>query len=282
MNVHVVCATPPTHVLQRMARALADQTGWSLSDKPNGAADLNYFMPYLSFEGVIGKNAAYFTHYEVNDAQKARRWAAVDRMVDGRIVTAAQYRARLASPSAVARPPIDLGKFTPPSARRRGDKPIVGVAGMTYRTGRKGEHLIGMLAQSRLSRQVRLIASGRGWGGVPTTNYAWERMQDFYHALDVLVCPSLVEGVPYPPIEALACGVQVVVPIGVGLLDDLPDVPGIWRYPAGDYDGMVAALRLALDDVGKHEAMLPACVAGYTAEAWAADHVRAFKEWFGG
>lgn len=279
MNVHIVCATPETHVLQRMARALADQTGWSLSSKADGAADVNYFMPYLSFEPCLGRTAAYFTHYEV-DREKARRWSAVDQMVDGRIVTAAQYRARLASPSAVARPPIDLGKFTPPSARRRGDKPIVGVAGMTYRTGRKGEHLITMLAQSRLSRQVRLIASGRGWSGVQTTNYPWERMQDFYHALDLLLCPSLVEGVPYPPLEALACGVQVVIPVGVGLLDDLPDTPGIWRYSAGDYDGMVAALRLALDDVGKHEATLPATVAGYTAAAWADDHARAFKEWF--
>lgn len=283
MNVHIVCEVKdPTHVLSRMARTLADGTGWSLGAEADPAADVNYFMPYLSYKPVGTKTAAYFTHLEEADRSKADRWRAVDQMVDGRFVTAGQYLAHLRGHRATARPPLDFAKFCPDGRRPRSAPRAIGVAGMVYRTGRKGDHLVQMLKASSLGRSARLIASGRGWS-IPTTRHEWAQMQDFYRSLDVFLCTSLIEGVPYPPLEALACGVPAVVPIGVGLLDDLPEF-GVYRYEAGDYDGMVAALRAALDEPRWREAeqrsRLPFSVSQYTPAAWCADHVAALERWF--
>ena len=72
---------------------------------------------------------------------------------------------------------------------------------------------------------------------------SWNDMPQFYQGLDVLVCPSRVEGGPMPVLEALACGVRVVIPQHVGILDELPDVPGIHRYPRGDLASLIAALE---------------------------------------
>lgn len=282
MNVHIVCEVGGTHVLQRMARALADETGWSLSTTPDPAADVNYFLPYLSWQPVGTRTAAYFTHLETGDSGKATKWHAVDVRVDGRIVTASRYLAHLHGSRAMARPPVDLGKFTP-ERRRRGPTRTVGVSGMVYTTGRKGEHLVEMLARSPLGRRLKIVASGRGWS-VNTARYPWETMQEFYRGLDVFLCTSLIEGVPMPPLEALACGVPVVVPVDVGMLDDLPDAVGVYRYRAGNYDEMITALQGALDDVDRlrqgEEMHLPGFVAQYTATNWAADHEKAFGAWF--
>jgi len=102
-------------------------------------------------------------------------------------------------------------------------------------------------------------------------------MPGFYNSLDVFLCASSIEGIPAPPLEALACGVPVVVPQGVGLLDDLPDLPGIWRYPAGELSGLVAALRQVLDTPVDREALRAATVP-YVAANWAADHEAAFTD----
>lgn len=79
-----------------------------------------------------------------------------------------------------------------------------------------------------------------------------------------------------PPLEALACGVKVVIPRGVGLLDELPQTAGIVRYEVGDYDSMLAAVReaLALRVVRKS---LREAVAAYTPTAWVQSHVEAFE-----
>jgi len=55
-------------------------------------------------------------------------------------------------------------------------------------------------------------------------------MQEFYRSLSVFLCTSAIEGGPVTILEALACGVPVVVPKGVGLVEELPDIPGIYRY----------------------------------------------------
>ncbi|MDZ4768364.1 MAG: glycosyltransferase family 4 protein [Chloroflexota bacterium] len=288
-QIRIVCELPSEHVLGRMARSLADHAGWELSAKASAFADINYFIPYLSFEPTEAAAAAYFTHCETNDKGKTRRWQSVDKMVTGRIVTASRYKAQLLHPTAVVRPPIDMDKFRPALRVSRSGKPLIGVGGMVYKTGRKGEHLVEMLAQSALGREINLCASGRGWS-VQTQKYDWGEMQAFYQSLDVFLCTSLIEGVPMPPLEALACGVPIVVPIGVGLLDDLADAIGIYRYQAGDYDGMVRALQDAIGMVtarlGRDAKRLISdqcrsyVVKNYTAENWAADHVAAFGEWF--
>jgi len=71
------------------------------------------------------------------------------------------------------------------------------------------------------------------------------------------------------------CGVPVVVPRGVGLLDDLPDAPGVYRYETSNFDKMCKAIEKAL--VGDHDReALAALALPYNAHDWAEGHKRAF------
>jgi hypothetical protein len=140
------------------------------------------------------------------------------------------------------------------------------------KNSRKGLHLAARLAGEE--RPWEVVASGEGWP-VPCRQYELSALPGFYRSLDVLLCTSLIEGVPMPPLEALACGTKVVIPRGVGMLDDLPSVPGIVRYEAGNYDGMVRAIDEALDTQANPEE-LAAAVAPYNAENWCMDHAAAF------
>jgi hypothetical protein len=100
-------------------------------------------------------------------------------------------------------------------------------------------------------------------------------MQQFYQGLDVYICSSLLEGVGYGPLEALACGVPVVIPRGVGVFDDLPITTGICRYAKGDAADMARALAEALDIVPDREA-LRATTEMFTDQRWFDDHAAAF------
>jgi len=104
-------------------------------------------------------------------------------------------------------------------------------------------------------------------------------MPAFYQELDILVCTSRVEGGPMPPLEALSCGCSVVVPRGVGILDELPDVLGIHRYKRGDAADLIRALnkaREARGDVDREA--LRAITEGMTVEAWCDAYREAFME----
>jgi hypothetical protein len=101
-------------------------------------------------------------------------------------------------------------------------------------------------------------------------------MPAFFQSLDILVVTSLIEGVPMPPLEALSCGVSVVIPREVGLLDELPDVEGgVVRYERGDARSLMGALTYAVEarDEVDREA-LRAVTASYTVENWCAEHRR--------
>jgi hypothetical protein len=165
--------------------------------------------------------------------------------------------------------------------REKRSRPVCGFSGYTYVNKRKGEDLARGVIESKIGQRVEWRASGRGWP-VPTKRYAWTDMPGFYQGLDVLVCTSRVEGGPLPPLEALACGTPVVIPRGVGLLDELPEMQGIYRYERGDLAGLLAALERALYERGAVEPeALREATAPWSVEAWVEDHRRAFAEAFG-
>jgi glycosyltransferase involved in cell wall biosynthesis len=64
--------------------------------------------------------------------------------------------------------------------------------------------------------------------------------------LDVFVLPSKVEGTPIALLEAIACGVcPIAMDVG-GVADVIPDPSLGWLVPAGDREGLLAAMRGAL------------------------------------
>lgn len=275
-GVNVVCRNyKDDRVLPRFARYLRDNLGWTLTPAPEKSADIYYLIGY--FEAQLLRTwpdrpvIAYFTHREEDPPGngKAKLFDNVAKKATLRVAMCRLYAEYLGKFGPTVQPPlpVELARFTI-AKRSRGKRPIVGLSGYTYVNRRKGEDLVRGILASKIGQKIEWRASGRGWP-VPTKRYSWADMPAFYQGLDILVCPSRVEGGPMPVLEALACGVSVVVPVGVGILDELPDLPGIYRYKRGDLPTMVKALEAAArPPVPVDRAALREAVSKYNVEAF--------------
>jgi len=248
MKVHIVITNHKTDwILARFARHLMKYNKWTAGSKPMVAADANVFIPYLDWRFTHWKNtpwAAFFTHDEKGNPMKRSAWDHIAPRADLRITMSQKYAAELEKfgPTTNIPPPVE--EMFQPGSYPDNAKPIIGVSGVVYKYGRKGEKLVQRLKEHK---EWIVRASGKGWP-CPTKYYEWSRMPKYYRRLDVFLCTSLIEGGPVTVLEALACGRPVVVPEHVGLIDELPHVAGIWRYEAGNYDSMVTAIEQALDE----------------------------------
>ncbi len=103
-----------------------------------------------------------------------------------------------------------------------------GVVGRVYPSGRKGEELV----YKMLKKCYNVVSMGDGW---PCEKYCdWENAKDFYKKIDYLVVTSTIEGGPVPLLDAIAAGVSVIAPIGVGHCDEYPCI----RYRKGDWESL--------------------------------------------
>jgi len=284
-RVHVICQNiMQDRILPRMARYLRDGLGWSVSSGPNEKAQAVYLLAY--FEGERFRNvwfkvpvAAYFTHREEDGGDKARCWDEMAGKVNLRIATCQLYAGALAAHGLTMQcaAPLETKRFTI-SQRINGRRPVLGFSGYTYGNHRKGEDLVHGLLKAPIAARVDWRACGRGWP-VPTQRLPWAQMPLFYQALDVLVVPSRVEGIPMPPLEALACGLRVVIPRNVGILDELSDCTGVYRYPRGDLKALIHAVeQAAFPDEPVDRQRLRGVIAPYSVEAWCRDNAKAVAQ----
>lgn len=285
MRVNIVCRNlNDDRVIPRFSRYLRDHLGWSLTARPEPGADLVYLSGYFETQACAtwpdAPVAALFTHREEQPPgnAKAALYDAVAKRIQLRVAMCRLYAEPLQRYGPTIQPPlpVERDRFTIPTARNR--RLVAGFSGYTYSNKRKGEDLVKAVLASKAAQGVEWRASGRGWP-VPTRRFPWKQMPGFYQGLDILVCTSRVEGGPMPPLEALSCGVSVVVPRGVGILDELPDCLGIYRYNRGDAAGLVKALgqaTAARGDVDREA--LRALTEGMTIEAWCEAHQEAFME----
>lgn len=244
-DIHIVYNPNRDDVLGRLARALAEGTGWTLAKTPRASAALNYWMIYIGYAQKPydkTETACWFSHHEPHIPKKAEWWDIAARGVDIRTTTAPMYHEMLAplGPTYFVHPPVDA-QF---SSNR---KFRIGISGYVHPGGRKGESLIQRLQQG-LPATWELVATGKGWGNIaPERELEWSQMPDWYRGIDILVCPSSIEGVPMPPLEALAMNKPIVIPYGVGMLDsiDLDEKSGVYRYVAGSFDSLWQALNNA-------------------------------------
>lgn len=278
MNIHVVCSNSEgDSILPRISRYLRDYVGWSLSEEPDKKADINLFIPYIDYSQRFPdwnktKTAAYFSHHDTKKQNKSEWWEYAAKRVDLRICTAKRYAEEIAhhGKSIVAHAPIDP-QFTIQPTKVINNTFKVGVVGINYKDKRKGEDLIykAWKAMPELDWQ----ASGRNW---PFSSRwrNWSAMPEFYRSLDAYLCAARIEGVPMPPLEALACGTPVIVPSGVGMIDQLPDIPGIYRYKAGNHKSQIDAIKRAAKYKTKTDRYLLAhAVQEYTVSQWCKDIV---------
>ncbi|MBN1956196.1 MAG: glycosyltransferase [Anaerolineae bacterium] len=285
LRVNVVCRNwSQDRVLPRFGRYLRDHPGWTLTPAPHGPADVVYLLAY--FESQMCKVwpevpvAAYFTHREEEPPgnRKAKLFDAIAGRVQLRVAMCRLYAGMLerCGPTATPPLPVERDRFTIPK-RQRGVRLVAGFSGYTYSNRRKGEDLARAALASKAGAGLEWRASGRGWP-VKTRRFTWAEMPGFYQGLDILVCTSRVEGGPMPVLEALSCGASVVIPRGVGILDELPHLPGIHRYARGDAADLVRALGQAVEMHGRADReALRAVTEPYTVKAFCRSHAEAFE-----
>lgn len=270
-EVHIACIDDG-HIVPRMAGWLAAAYGWTVGARVERRAAVNLYMPYTML-APLGtaptKTAAWFTHHEP-DTGKAAIWAQAAGALDLRLVTAPLYLPGLAARGATRQitPGVDRDHFTPGGQASGGQR--IGVSGLGG--GRKGP----ALAQRLRSNGYEVVAAGTGWG-LDERHYTYGQMPAWYRQIDVYLCTAAIEGIPAPPLEALACGVRVVVPRGVGMMDLLPEAPGVRHYARGNYEDMALALDMALSDDVEQEA-LRALTEPYTVRAWCESIAAALAE----
>jgi len=261
MKVHIV-ALPDNWVIERYAKVLVRELGWTAGAVNDPQADVNYYMPYLLLNRPHTKTAAWFTHLEEvernpgHPRSKMSRWHTAAERVDLRMCQALKYKRILEKhgPTAQAPTPVNLRHFRLPKLR-------IGVAGRVYKVGRrKGEILVRQLMETN---EFSVVGAGSGWP-CPTKMYDWKDVPRWYQKLDVFLITSLVEGGPQTALEALASGVMVVGPEGVGFLDELPIV----RYKKGNFEDMLAKLR-EIDNLRKARRE---AVKGFSERQWAQIH----------
>jgi hypothetical protein len=228
---------------------------------------------------------AYFSHLDDKNKGKEAQWHEVANLMDACTTTAKMYHEFLPIEKVYqCRPPVETERFVvkPLPGKKR---PVIGVSGFVYGDGRKGEFLWKKLVNHPLAEKLELKASGRArglsWPGVRTKYYQWQDLPEFYQSLDVLIVPSLFEGIPMPPLEALACGVKIVIPQGVGLLDELPDTDGIYRYECGNAKAMIEATEQAASSGPVDRQVLRQVILdNYTVRHWCEDHGRMIDDYF--
>lgn len=282
MKIHIVCTNYTNdRILSRLSVGLAKELGYSIGEKPSESADLNYAFPYIELRKFNRRFAALFTHREDTVPEKVALWKEQLQKASIRTTFAKMYYDELAQygQTYIVTPPLDRSKFRPIISKIRSGKPKIGVSGFTYGGGRKGEGLITQILKRPIAQEFEWVATGRGWP-ITTQHYSWDKMQEFYWGLDVYLCSSIIEGVPYPPLEAMACGKRCVIPKGVGILDELPNMPDLIRYNRGDVDSMEEALKKALIDIDKTDiTALRDATSKYTLENWTIDHLKAFENY---
>lgn len=243
---------------------------------PDPKAQINYYAPYLVYpdaEPVNTIKASWLTHLEEDREWKASLWQKTAEKMDLRCISTDLYwkEVRKFGPTAKLIPGVDRKFFVPKKHGKQ--KELVGISGIAR--ARKGVALAARLMVEKDELGVEVRITGRGWPWKHTW-LAWEAMPDFYNTLEVYLCTSLIEGIPMPPLEALSCGTKVVIPRGVGMLDELPEIPGVRHFDKGDYEDMKRALKRALDDKVKAEE-LRAVIEKYTIDRWCESHFKAFE-----
>lgn len=224
-------------ILERLARELATRLPHvtinmgQAERQADPTAALNYYLPAKDFRKypVDGEVMGFYTHGQ-NGFDLLSQMSACVTMNQ-------QMAARLTAAGARAVHVIRPGTEAP-------TRPIVfGVIGRVYNTDRKGVHLV----KAAVDHGYTFVACGtrptvramakRQWP-CPRTHRI-EKRDAFYQSIDYLVVTSTDEGGPMTVLEAIARGVPVIAPAGVGWCDEFEC---LGRYTPGDWPSLERVL----------------------------------------
>ena len=228
------------HIVPRMAGWLHERLGWQLSENIDPSADINLYMPYLQWLRAPNsgtRTAAWFTHFERGTRAKEILWRMASEVITTPLVTADMYLGMFNGNARKIRMGVNRDMFDIiPGIDRVG----LGVAAVGQ--PRKGPQLLSALIDSDYT-----VNYAGDWLDAGTW-IPWDEMPQYYNGIETYVCTSLIEGGPAPVLEALSCGCKAVLPIGVGMMDELPEMPGVRHYTAGNIADMMRAVDEATAD----------------------------------
>ena len=99
-------------------------------------------------------------------------------------------------------------------------------------------HVVGDIAESERVKDCRLIYHG------PISDEA--KLRFLLRQMDILICPSLAEGVPTVVLEGMASGLAIIA-TDVGATTELLDESNGWLIPAGDASKLTHAIVKATE-----------------------------------
>jgi len=248
----------PGWVLEDFAKQLQRRLSYVVLQEYPQHHKINYFMPYYLLKKGPWKSIGWFTHQEEEreDLKAKFKWAAMN--ADYCISHSYKY-AHLIESWGIKKviqilPGISHNKFKP--------KVRLGFVGRLYSsTNRKNPQLL---------EQVKKL----GYVELKATNGKLKAkdLPDFYRSLDAVFVASTVEGGPMCIQEGLACGIPVIAPSGVGVVDEFSGA-AIIKYKKGDF----SSARKAIKTIYERKTRLSKTVSGQTWDEFAKRHDRIFR-----
>jgi len=235
-------------VLDKHGEMLAGAFGGDLRKHPKEMPNdgITYLMNYaqgrkLELFDCYGKVVSMLTHHEprMNDT-----WHNACKLSDALVPMSDTTRASITevkSGAIVQTIPLPV----PDYITKR--KPRIGIAGIRNPANehRKGWDLVDRLRADHPEYDITVT------GG----NLSESDMLAWYRSLDLYLCPSRYEGGPMGVIEAVAMGIDIVAPRGVGWCDDIKAYfePHYSAFTPGDYDSMETAVMMEAADGYEHD-----------------------------
>ena len=149
---------------------------------------------------------------------------------------------------------VDTDAFTPPEQARRSKKIIIAFSGNP--TIRKGADLLPQIC-ARLDENIEIVCTKglRNRSNLPSAEnlrliapVPHQRMKEFYNGADILLMPTVREGLPFAVLEAMSCGLPVVASNSSSLPELVVDGAGGYLSSVGDADRFAQNInRLARD-----------------------------------
>ena len=188
----------------------------TINKKPR---QVNYFINYALHAKMEGVLVGHFTHMEF-EGHARTVFGDTARIFDYATCTSKVTRDILLK-LGVPKERIFIIRYGCDERMHR--RPVFGVVGRVYGTGRKGEYLV----QKMVNSGYDVKAWGKGWPVLEGDQWSqWENLPGFYDSIDYLVVPSINEGGPVPVIDAIAAGVPVIA----------PNCGWCWEFPVLQYD----------------------------------------------
>lgn len=155
---------------------------------------------------------------------------------------------------------VDVELFRPPEPDHTTDDDVFRVIFVGQIGQRKGlSYLLDAFRQASIPRSElvlvgSVVGTGKPWRGQPGVRHVphvarW-KLPSLYHSADAFVFPSLVEGFPQTPLEAMACGLPTIVSTNTFADDVVEDGRDGFIVPIRDARAIAERIRHLFESPG--------------------------------